>query len=452
MTSYHILSAVWISVFPLVAVAIILVVLCYLVCCLKRLKHKINERNKLIEYLKTNNNNNNSELLIGDAGASNNIGGVKESAVYGNSEDDYDYKKAKIYEKHDKNANDAFIVCKLNDIYLPAKSYNNLKELTPYEYTHASSPFHHYYDKRKKFKSLDVNIECIDQLEVQELNESPKSLYSKFQHIQQKHQQQPEKQQHQYSPQHDSLIEQISDLNKLILKNLRAKAPSPDETLSKTVPTTPLIMLKNENFNKKRHKKSRKYVKSSSKSSITSSSSSSSSSSSPSSSFAPLSIQKNKQRNLNNKLNDENSINKNKLKLKTNSKIKLNHKYFSDIDNEDDVIFNDDDSLSSTAFDLYNNNNIRNNINNTNTQNIKNSNKITNSSSTIASSHSSCGGSGSSSTGTIHNTTKLNQKLLKPNQITNKKSSVSSIEPDENILNDILIKSNTKIDKIIESD
>lgn len=50
MSSYHLLNAVWIGVFPMLAVTVLLGVICYIVCCLNRIKircvHCWRKRNK----------------------------------------------------------------------------------------------------------------------------------------------------------------------------------------------------------------------------------------------------------------------------------------------------------------------------------------------------------------------------------------------------------------------
>ena len=243
-------------------------------------------------------------------------------------------------------------------------------------------------------------ISCLEQLEVKELNESPKSLHKKFKSAFQEDQK--EEQLKQQSTQTDLFIDDM----KKTTNNKRFKRYGG----SKTAPTTPLTK-KSSNI---KFKKQAKFLVSSSNTSSKSSLSASSTSliSSPSSLFNNAKMKRIIQKN-----NDE--LNSNKK----NSRIKLNLKRFSDIDNEDDVIFNDeDDSLSSTGLYVYNSKNEHiNKISN---------NKLSQFNSLIS-----------------------NQSLTNAVSVANNnknESSKPSFEPDENILNDMLIKSNSKINELIE--
>jgi hypothetical protein len=331
MSSYHIINSIWISVFPLLAVTLILIVICYLICCLKRIRSKLNERNKFLKYMRNVENNENN-----------------------NNRNQYEKPAQEQQQQDDTN----IVKIDINEIYLP-KSHSIVKKTVK---TKPNSPYNHYYLNCKKFKSLN-EISYLEQLEVKELNESPKSLYSKF------------KQQ------------KIEAANKTTIDDNYFNQLL-NRYGSKTAPTTPASNKKH----RLRYKKPQKYVKSSSKSSLASSVSTSSST------FSPV----------------------NHLFNKKNSRIKLNSKHCSDIDNEDDVIFNDeDDSLSSAGLCVYNNNN--------NNDVIVSREKL------------------KSGKRSFINSNQSNINIVQ--------SSISSIEPDENILNDILIKSNNKINEIIiESD
>ena len=43
MSSFHLLNAVWVGVFPMLAVTLILGIICYIICCLNRIKIKCTE-------------------------------------------------------------------------------------------------------------------------------------------------------------------------------------------------------------------------------------------------------------------------------------------------------------------------------------------------------------------------------------------------------------------------
>jgi hypothetical protein len=351
-SSDHILNSIWISVFPLLAVALILIVICYLICCLKRIKSKLKERNKFIRYMKTNEND------------------VNKQQQYNKVESSLNLKQRKDEEEEE--------VVKVNEIYIPPPRSQTLTRKKFNSKT--NSPYNHY-NSNKKFKSMN-EISYLEQLEVKELNESPKSLHKKCKSSLQ------EQQKQQQSTQTDLL-----DLNdKKQSNNKKYKRYGG----SKTAPTTPITKKSNIKFKKQFIINSN----TSSKSSLSISSNSILSSSSSSL------VNKKSQNIIIKKLSNSN---------KKNSRIKLSLKRFSDIDNEDDVIFNDeDDSLSSTGLYFYN----------------KNNNKLSQ-----------------------HNSVISNQSLTNAASVANnikKESSKSSFEPDENILNDMLIKSNNKINELIE--
>ena len=53
MSSYHVLNAVWIGVFPMLAVSVLIGLLCYILCCLNQLKIKFQQYRKKKQLKKT---------------------------------------------------------------------------------------------------------------------------------------------------------------------------------------------------------------------------------------------------------------------------------------------------------------------------------------------------------------------------------------------------------------
>lgn len=416
--SYHILNSIWISVFPLLAVALILIVICYLICCLKRIKSKLNERNKFIKYMKNNIENGKIEPQQQHLQHNHRVDGNKSITT------------TSCKERVEENEN-LMLKIDINEIYVPPPRSQTLSRKKFIQKT--NSPYNHYNSESKRFKSMN-EIRYLEQLEVKELNESPKSLHTRFKSLLQQPQQPLVEQQQQQQPLQQNQKQQLNQSD-----NIRQQATQTDFFFddkkntnskrfkryggSKTAPTTPQTKKSNIKI-----KKPQKYVKnSSSKSTFYSSSSSSSLLSSSSSLF-----------HVQTKILTTSHVNFKNLsppvaEKTRNSRIKLSLKRFSDIDNEDDVIFNDeDDSLSSTGVCVHKTNEI-----------MKRSNsKLSQRNSLIVSNQ--------SFTNLIAADTANNNK--KTNQ---DKCSKSSIEPDENILNDILIKSNNKINEsteVVQSD
>ena len=53
MSSYHVLNAIWIGVFPMLAVSVLIAVLCYILCCLNQIKVKFKQYRKRKQLKKT---------------------------------------------------------------------------------------------------------------------------------------------------------------------------------------------------------------------------------------------------------------------------------------------------------------------------------------------------------------------------------------------------------------
>lgn len=128
MSSYHILSAIWVGVFPMIAVAFFVVLLVYILCCLKRLGAGIREsRSSKFNSITTNN-----EPIV----------------------------RLNRYQPS------------------PQPSPQPLASIIPYNKAPAS--ILKTSKLAKSLNNMSTDAEKMEQIEVQELNESPKSLYSKY--------------------------------------------------------------------------------------------------------------------------------------------------------------------------------------------------------------------------------------------------------------------------------
>jgi hypothetical protein len=252
MSSYHLLNAVWIGIFPMLTVTLTIGIVFYIICCLNRIKLKCNEhclnRNerkakqinirknvndffdddddgynddkktnecKELEFVNEKNINRIEQFeSINNKQISSKTQGKKIRKLNNNSNqsDFKDKEKAIIYQNMKTDVNKSYMMPDRGTLTLHLKPHDNLHSLDLDKTSNSfdtnagvlnhlglsnsnligSSKSLHLYNNNNnndfnnnnnfdKLKSKMIISECnIEQLVVEELNESPKSAYSKF--------------------------------------------------------------------------------------------------------------------------------------------------------------------------------------------------------------------------------------------------------------------------------
>lgn len=183
MSSYHILNAIWIGVFPMLAVTVLIGVFCYILCCLNQIKNKCKEHSKKKSLKKTR-----KRLYKQQQKQSQNesISKPKPTKIdeldYANSKSDLDTpiiinkltKTDEIRSTDLPNRSNLTLnlspVLVVNELGLKEK---NFKPITRLAVSKTNSSFN-------ELKNINSDYEQIEQLVVQDLSESPTNFYSKF--------------------------------------------------------------------------------------------------------------------------------------------------------------------------------------------------------------------------------------------------------------------------------
>ena len=218
MSSYHILNSIWFGIFPMLIAGIIIGIICYLLCCFKRIKLKCKEQNqrksintqqKHVFHSKETKSSNKSSKLenlkdpLNQMSSSLSYEFNKEfNSELNNSQNKYNnhiklgssLNEQPLYDK--KNSKTEITTLgswnslkakekSLPSSYLPNRSalklyLNKDTQFAPHKETDLDEMIHNSINKNDLPKNNPKKAQ-FEQLVVQELKESPKSIYSRLQ-------------------------------------------------------------------------------------------------------------------------------------------------------------------------------------------------------------------------------------------------------------------------------
>ena len=184
MSSYHILNAIWIGVFPMLAVTVLIGVFCYILCCLNQIKNKCKEHSKKKSLKKTRKRlyKQQQKQSPHEESISKHKPTKIDELDYANSKSDLDTpviinKPTKAEEiRSSELPNRSNLTLKLSPVLVVNElglKEKNFKPIARLAVSKTNSSFN-------EPKHISSDYEQIEQLVVQDLSESPTNFYSKF--------------------------------------------------------------------------------------------------------------------------------------------------------------------------------------------------------------------------------------------------------------------------------